>query len=391
MSDDNVIHQLDEVLEAAKGNWLHVLAVISPNLIDAVERVGRHVTDPVNGTSNAAGKGDGFRLFDNAAETGGGVSNRDGTFASGLSLLEWSTGSSKYDLINEIGDVLGCQGKPAQSGVRRSSSKSVSTTLATRIAEATERSKAQSIAQEKRKKKAAESNERLWQSCTPITDAVPTPIFDYVNNRGMKHMAMMYKHDHIRYHDALPYYQEVDGKIQIVGRHPAMVAAIRDVFGSVIALHRTYLTFDGAKADVEMARKMTTLSRDFTPSAAIQLGGLSDEIGIAEGIETAWAAMSVYQLPVWARVTSSLLPSFRPPARVRKVHIFADKDRSNDGQSKGARLRDALLASGVDAELHIPEGQIRDAAKSLDFAEVLDRFGAGAFPSIDLIGRRSVA
>lgn len=94
------------VHDAACGNWTYICLSIAPQLKEAVERIGRHVPCPVHG-----GK-DGFRVFKDFEETGGGSSNRDGQFSNGISLLLWVTGQDPKNeeafrqMVDRVGDLI---------------------------------------------------------------------------------------------------------------------------------------------------------------------------------------------------------------------------------------------------------------------------------------------
>ena len=67
---------LDLIHRQAPGRWLDILSGLAPDLRPAVEKRGRHVPCPVHG-----GK-DGFRLFRDADQTGGGICNTVSGWAS---------------------------------------------------------------------------------------------------------------------------------------------------------------------------------------------------------------------------------------------------------------------------------------------------------------------
>ena|GEM_PF-3875092 len=76
-SDDGVrdaaaVYDADQVRQHSRGHWLAILSRLAPELAPAIQRLGRHVPCPVHG-----GK-DGFRLFRDAPETGGGICNSCG-------------------------------------------------------------------------------------------------------------------------------------------------------------------------------------------------------------------------------------------------------------------------------------------------------------------------
>ena len=154
--------------------------------------------------------------------------------------------------------------------------------------------------------------ERTWCDSIPMSEGMPKPLFYYWKNRSiLLKQDLLTKGDNVRFHPALPYYDEdEDGKVAIAGEFPAMIAAIRDLDGNIITLHRTYLTPKGGKARVVCPRKMMPVPGNKTVTgAAIQLGGLPADgvLGIAEGIETAMSVMRVYQMPTWSSVSEPAL------------------------------------------------------------------------------------
>lgn len=94
------------VAEAASGHWSYIASCIAPQLGLAIERMGRHVPCPIHG-----GK-DGFRVYKDFEETGGGSSNKDGQFANGFRLLCWVQGENPDNqeafrrMVDRVGDVI---------------------------------------------------------------------------------------------------------------------------------------------------------------------------------------------------------------------------------------------------------------------------------------------
>ena len=74
-------YQASRVKDDARGRWQRVLSDLAPALQDAVAKRGKHVPCPVHGGR------DGFRVFPDVSETGGGVCNTCGYFVDGFSLL----------------------------------------------------------------------------------------------------------------------------------------------------------------------------------------------------------------------------------------------------------------------------------------------------------------
>ncbi len=139
--------------------------------------------------------------------------------------------------------------------------------------------------------------------------------------------------------------------------HPAMVARVDPTdaawgAGERAALHRTYLTPDGYKAEVESPRKMMG---PMPTGAAVRLFTHADVLGIAEGIETAFAASILFSVPVWAALTADLLQAWEPPPGVSTVMIFGDNDDSLTGHAVAYTLGRRLKAKGLTAVVEVPQ------------------------------------
>lgn len=81
-------------------NWARVLNELAPCLKEACDNLGYHVPCPVHG-----GK-DGFRLFSDASETGGGICNTCGAFPDGLAILQWVNGWSFRETLDAISGYI---------------------------------------------------------------------------------------------------------------------------------------------------------------------------------------------------------------------------------------------------------------------------------------------
>ena len=137
-------------------------------------------------------------------------------------------------------------------------------------------------------------------------------------------------------------------------RHPAMLAIVTALDGKPANLHRTYLTADGSKADVAEPRRM--MPGEIPPGSAIRLAPVADELGIAEGIETAFAAAALFGIPTWAAVNAGMLAKWVPPAKVRRVVIFGDNDPGFAGQAAAYTLARSITGRRLaEVEVRIPE------------------------------------
>lgn len=134
--------------------------------------------------------------------------------------------------------------------------------------------------------------------------------------------------------------------------HPMMVATVVDRFGDAIAMHRTFLTADGHKAPVPEAKRSLGKLPD---GIAVRLAKATDVVGIAEGIETALAAMAMHRIPVWAALNAGRLQTWWPPESVTQVVVFGDADQNYVGQAAAFTLGSRLEAKKIATQVMIPD------------------------------------
>ena len=102
-----------------------------------------------------------------------------------------------------------------------------------------------------------------------------------------------------------------------------MLALVQDVTGAPIAVHRTFLTLSGCKADVEPIK--ASLGPIF--GGAIRLDPVAETIVVGEGLETSASAGRLLDLPAWAAIAAgNLAQKMQLPPEVRSVVIAADGD-----------------------------------------------------------------
>ena len=138
-------------------------------------------------------------------------------------------------------------------------------------------------------------------------------------------------------------------------RLPAMLAPIVDVAGEQIGTHLTYLRPDGgAKAGV--AKQHQHECRGAIRGGAIRLAEHDPDLGliIAEGVETTFSAMEIFNLPGWSAVFAGELKTLELPPTVRTVIIAADHDLSGIGQRNALTAFDRWVGEGRRAQIKIP-------------------------------------
>ncbi|MDT8277703.1 toprim domain-containing protein [Roseomonas mucosa] len=118
------------------------------------------------------------------------------------------------------------------------------------------------------------------------------------------------------------------------GRLPAMIAAVSDAAGDLVAVHRTYLDAATArKARVEPAKA----SLGPVWGGAVRLHAVAAELVIGEGIETAASAGKLLQLPAWAAISAgNLARGLVLPSEVRQVVIAVDPDQPGEAAAQSA-------------------------------------------------------
>jgi putative DNA primase/helicase len=137
-----------------------------------------------------------------------------------------------------------------------------------------------------------------------------------------------------------------------VSFHPAMLAMVTDATGKPATIHKTYITIDGKKAAVDKVRMFCPGPRP--AGGAVRLSSPDDVLGVAEGIETALAAIKLFGVPTWAALDAGGVEIFEPPAGIRRLVIFGDNDEHGAGQRAAYALA-ARLSAQIEIEVRIPE------------------------------------
>jgi putative DNA primase/helicase len=134
-------------------------------------------------------------------------------------------------------------------------------------------------------------------------------------------------------------------------RFPGMIALVRDASGAVCNMHRTWLTSAGAKAPVERNRMLMPL--ELPAGSAVRLSPHDGKLGIAEGIETAFAASHLFDRPVWAALNATNLQRWTAPEGV-EVTVYGDNDAGFAGAAASYALARSLAVKRVPVSVEIP-------------------------------------
>ena len=185
---------------------------------------------------------------------------------------------------------------------------------------------------------------RVSAELQPLTPG--DPVVRYLSGRGIGGVWPLPPALHL--HPALPYWHEG----RMLGRFPAMVVPMTSPAGVSVALHCTYLSPAGRKAEVPTVKKLTPTAGPLAGACIALYGPVRGCIGIAEGIETALAASYASSLPTVAAYCAGILAQWRWPVGVRRLVVFADNDEA--GRKAAAALRVRAVAAGLRCEIQAP-------------------------------------
>jgi putative DNA primase/helicase len=165
---------------------------------------------------------------------------------------------------------------------------------------------------------------------------------------------------------------------KVIGQWPGILARFTLPDGRLGTLHRTFLERSRpAKASIVSAdgeildAKLNDLSLNKLNGGAVRLmDPVNGEIGVAEGLETAYAARMQFGVPVWYCLNRILLADFVVPEGlgIRVVHIFADFDavdartKQSPGMAAALKLAKRLRTEGYTVIIHRPKKRETDFA-----------------------------
>lgn len=138
---------------------------------------------------------------------------------------------------------------------------------------------------------------------------------------------------------------------------PCLVAAVRDVTGTITGLQRIYLRSDGrGKADLPKAK----LSLGKVAGGAIRLGDLdaSGMVTVCEGPEDGLSLLEMLGGTVWVAAGASMFPAMQFPPDIRSIVIGADNDEA--GAKAADKAAKAFTSRGLAVRIIRPLEGFKD-------------------------------
>jgi len=109
---------------------------------------------------------------------------------------------------------------------------------------------------------------------------------------------------------------------------PAMLAAVTDEMGGIVAVQRTYLALPGQKAAIDSPRRaLGPVTEGLVRLAAV---GDDGHLGIAEGVETALSSTQIHGIPCWATLGTEMFGMRALPDTVRTLTLYLDNGQGGD-------------------------------------------------------------
>lgn len=342
----------DDVRADAAGRWLEIFQDLCPGVFDdAIRHLGEHVNCPFHGGEND------FRFLKKGSKKGGNTATTGVALCTcgthdGFSVIMKGSGRSFSETLRAVdqwlhGDAIVAMPRPA-------------TPIRIVVPEDTA---------EADREKLARIN-KLYSAGKPMNHQdVP-----YYKQRGISPLILADVQD-VRYLPMLGYYQKAKSapgeppknELVKVDSFPAILAAMRNVAGELIAVHRTWLAKDRLdKAPVLKAKKLSETPN--ASGAAIRLFDAkgADTLGLTEGVETGlgvrqlsagryWPQLG--KIPVWSCYSAGNIEAFVIPeflkATLKTLIIFADNDESGRGAEAALKLKERLAVEWPELEVRI--------------------------------------
>lgn len=330
----------------AAGNWDMIFKSLVSEYDDILfQKAGRK-----HGPCPLCGGEDRFQFYKDADDTGGSICRGCGPKSDGIELVAQANSWSFVEALKAIHKVLG--GEEVTPEIQQKREK-------------------ENHAKRQRRQRMdeffRENLRRVWTESLPAEATEAAPLRRYLANRGLN--PTQYPKT-LRFHPGL---ESFNTDKESEGVWPALVALVVDRHGEPVTVHRIFLTDEGQKAPIEEPKKMMPYPSDRkVTGGAIHLSGTGPVLHVAEGIETAFAVMEMMdgEGSFWATISSSLMRNLDVGEPVEALWVWADLDRSSDGQTSARTLVDQVRETGRQAQAVIPPVPIPAGEKAVDWLDI---------------------
>ncbi|AMK23192.1 MULTISPECIES: DUF7146 domain-containing protein [Sphingomonadaceae] len=193
----------------------------------------------------------------------------------------------------------------------------------------------------------------LWDASIPLAG---TPAEEYLRRRSLPAVSRA-----LRYNRYTPL-----GRGKIATLRPALISALHER-GNFVAVQRTFLDPSEPRRARDLANPRRMLGRPL--GGAVTLAPAGDTLGLAEGMETAYSAMILFDLPVWATLGNERLAGITIPETVTRLLLLPDNDRG--GRIGATKAEQAYGMPGRTIETIWPPPRFND------WNDVLRKYGKG--------------
>lgn len=357
----------DFVKYHAPGRWDDILNHFAGEAYgDALAKIGKHVTCPFCGEANKSG----FRLKQGFADNGRSYCSCKSR--SGMQLLTELQGlfADRTEANREVATYLGWRSMKSTDGVTPADvPKYTGPTPTEREAE-----RIANLNKPEKVQKRIDSLRSHWLETMALSHPAAHIARHYLRSRGLLLPKWM-DTPLVRFHAGLPYYDE-DAKF--VGTFPAIVFLVKAAgLDHPQAVHKIYLTSNGEKVSTLNSEWTAKKSSPYVVKEHVKGIGIPlytkkgcTTLNVAEGQETAWAVALITGETTFSAIDAGKLENVVPGREIKKVRIWADKDRSMAGQNAAVKLANRLLGEGYEVEIMLPNYEIPEGMKGIDWLDI---------------------
>ncbi len=179
---------------------------------------------------------------------------------------------------------------------------------------------------------------RLWAASKPIAG---TPVRTYLAGRALRHVGDV---PALRCHPHCYYRRSEEDGPSVKPAYPAMIAAVTDLGGSLMGVHRTWLDpHRSTKAPVAYPRR----AMGHLLGHGVRFGLSGEVMAFGEGTETMLSLREIAPaLPLIAGLSAAHLAALEFPAPLRRLYVAREPDEA--GRAAFAALAERAAPLGID-------------------------------------------